>query len=391
MSLSDPQPTVSDGERPLLSICIPTCNRAGFLRVMLQALLPQVRQFPDEVEVWVLDNASTDQTAQILTEAAALGPFHVHRQSQNVGPTRNIVYGPATLARGTHVWVLGDHNLLRQGALQRVLACLKNHPGHQLFYMNFRTAAYPSQWPAVAIGGHEGSFQYLGNPEITDGVVPHWFQLLRPYSAVCTQNYVHIISTRIWRDFWKNGVQGEDYSSAETTYPHTLTIVNGWLQQPVVVLADAVLTIFNGAQSWGNPVTRVQVYFTGLPLLLQQLQKRGLPHKSLQEIRERFYAPESARVIRDVCQRCGRLAGLTLVLRHLGANRHGWHALLAVLPEILLPRLTSGTRRLAGWCRNYRSWYLFNFRPARWLRSLTTVRPPAHAASDTHGGSDASG
>ncbi|MFN9035955.1 MAG: glycosyltransferase, partial [Planctomyces sp.] len=88
---------------------------------MLQALLPQVSQFPGQVEVWVLDNASTDKTDQVLAESVVLGPFRVHRQHQNIGPTRNIVCGPATLANGEYVWVLGDHNLLRPGALSRLL------------------------------------------------------------------------------------------------------------------------------------------------------------------------------------------------------------------------------------------------------------------------------
>lgn len=385
------QPHVPESQAPLLSICIPTCNRAGFLQVMLQALLPQVRQCSDEVEVWVLDNASTDQTDQVLADSADLGPFRIHRQAQNSGPTRNIVRGPATLARGRYVWVLGDHNLLRPGALGRVIECLKSHPEHQLFYVNFRAAAYPSQWPVAARGGHEGSFQYLGNPEVTDGVVPRWYQLLRPYSALCTQNYVHIVSTQIWRDFWKDGVQGNDYSSAETTYPHTLTIVHGWLHKPAVVVADPVLTIFNGAQSWSNPVTRVQVYFTGLPLLLHHLKQYGVPGDLLRELWDRFYAPESARVIRDVCQRSGRRAGLTLVLRHLGTNWYGWRVLLAVLPEILLPRLTGVIQRLAHCLRNYRSWYLYNFRLARWLRSLTAASPARNTASEVPGSSDVSG
>lgn len=357
-------------QRPLLSICIPTCNRAGFLRVMLQALLPQVRQFPDEVEVWVLDNASTDQTAQVLADSAELGPFRVHRNGQNIGPTRNIVYGPATLASGCCAWVLGDHNLLLPNALRRVVECIRSHPSHDFFYVNFRVALYPSQWPLAALAGHDGDFAYLGNAEVSDGVVSHWHELLRPMSAVCTQSYVHIVRTQIWREFWRHGVAGEDYSSALTTYPHTMTIIASGMQSPAVVMADAVITIFSGAQWWSNPVTRTKVYFIGLPQLLNELKCRGVSHELLNELIVKFYIPEAAAVIRRACKELGRISGLRLMLRHLGTNGLTYRVLLGSLPEILFPRATRALRQLLSSLRGYRSWYLFNFRPARWMRSL---------------------
>ncbi|MFM7164342.1 MAG: glycosyltransferase family 2 protein [Planctomycetaceae bacterium] len=357
-------------QRPLLSICIPTCNRAGFLRVMLQALLPQVRQFPDEVEVWVLDNASTDQTAQVLADSAELGPFRVHRHGHNIGPTRNIVYGPATLASGCCVWVLGDHNLLLPNALRRVVECIRSHPAHDFFYVNFRVALYPSQWPAAALAGHDGEFAYLGNAEVSDGVVSHWHQLLRPMSAVCTQSYVHIVRTQIWREFWRHGVSGEDYSSALTTYPHTMTIVASGLQSPAVVVADAAITIFNGAQWWGNPVTRAKVYFIGLPQLLKELKYRGVCRDKVDELIDNFHVPEATRVIRDACREHGRARGLRIVFQNLGTSWLAYRVFLGSLPEILLPRATQAARQLSARLRGYRSWYLFNFRPARWLRSL---------------------
>ena len=52
--------------RPLLSIAVPTYQRAAMLRVMLQALLPQEAELRDRVEVCIGDNASTDSTADVV-------------------------------------------------------------------------------------------------------------------------------------------------------------------------------------------------------------------------------------------------------------------------------------------------------------------------------------
>ena len=56
--------------QPLLTIAIPTFNRAAQLRVLLEALEPQIAGRP-EVEVFVSDNASTDETPQVTASAAA--------------------------------------------------------------------------------------------------------------------------------------------------------------------------------------------------------------------------------------------------------------------------------------------------------------------------------
>ena len=359
---------MSTAKTPLLSICIPTCNRADFLRVMLEALLPQVSKFPEEVEVWVLDNASTDQTAQVLVESAALGPFRVHRQNQNVGPTRNIVCGPAKLARGTYVWVLGDHNLLRAGALSRVLKFLRENQTYDVFYMNFRVGMFPGDWPDSAVAGFDGTFSYEVNTEFRSGPLAHWYLLLTAANAACTQNYVHVIRTIIWRDFWQSGVAGDDYTSALMTYPHTMTVIKNHLYRPVFVVAEPVLTIFNGAQSWGNPVTRVKVYLVGLSELLHTLRRHNLPAPLLAELWKSFFVQQSARVILDACAGDRRWPGLKLVVAHLRCDRRCWQVFLSVLPEILLPRSTCCFRRIVHWVKNYRNWYICNCRPARWLK-----------------------
>lgn len=48
--------------KPLLSICIPTYDRAELLRSALLSLAPQVKEMADEVEVIISDNCSTDSS-----------------------------------------------------------------------------------------------------------------------------------------------------------------------------------------------------------------------------------------------------------------------------------------------------------------------------------------
>jgi hypothetical protein len=362
------KPEESKGE-PLLSICIPTYNRAAFLRVMLQALLPQVRECAEQVEVWVLDNASTDETQLVLEESRVLGPFAVHRQTTNVGPARNIIQGPTELARGEYCWVLGDHNLLRPKALRRVLKFIDSHRSYAAIYVNFRCATFPSHWPETADSGYDGVFSYLGNPELTTPQVDRWTDLLRPSSAACTQNYVHIARTSVWRTYWQGRTTSPDYTNALTTYPHTVTLLQSVGHLPAAVLMDPAITIFNGAQSWGNPETRFRVYFLGFTDLLRQLPKYGVSQMLVRELSRDFFSIEAKRVVRDAYQRLGRAGTLRLVLRFALRDWHSLSIFAVTLPAGLAPTLCEALEFAWHKIRNYRHSYFYNMRPARWLRS----------------------
>src|SRR6185295_11152669 len=112
---------------PFLSICIPTFNRADRLRVSLQAVVPQVAEHLDEVELWISDNASQDETPVVVEEAKALGDFNYSRNQSNIGLVSNVIKATTELARGEFVWVLGDDDLLRPDAVTRVLEALKRN------------------------------------------------------------------------------------------------------------------------------------------------------------------------------------------------------------------------------------------------------------------------
>jgi len=56
--------------RPRLSICIPTYNFGRFIGETLDSILPQATE---DVEVTVVDGASTDNTADIVENASVGG------------------------------------------------------------------------------------------------------------------------------------------------------------------------------------------------------------------------------------------------------------------------------------------------------------------------------
>ena len=353
--------------KPLLSICIPTYNRSKFLRVMLQALLPQVAECGDQVEVWILDNASPDETQHVLRESASLGAFHSIKNDENIGPTRNILKGPCEMATGEYVWVLGDHNLMMPDALRRVLGMLSDNADLDVFYTNFRCATYPNQWPVSATNGYDGAFHYLGNESTVDRPVAKWHELVRPESSLCTQAYAHIVRTQVWRDYWKDKHIGEPYTDGTTTYPHTMMLVDTLFHHRSYYIGLPTITIFNGAQSWGNPVTQSQVYLRGMPELIRRLGDVGMTSLRIKDAR-RFTLPETHRVLTKLFEQKGSTRFVPMLIlacfRYPYLYRIVCDAWVESRSDVIARCICEIRQAIA----NRHSWWIFNCRPVRWYR-----------------------
>jgi glycosyltransferase involved in cell wall biosynthesis len=104
-----------------VSICIPTFNYAEFLRDALDSALSQT--FTD-LEIVVVDNASTDDTPLIVEEYRRRDPrVRSVRNPENVGAQRNL-NRCIEVATGEYVNILCSDDLLEPHAIERLAAAL---------------------------------------------------------------------------------------------------------------------------------------------------------------------------------------------------------------------------------------------------------------------------
>lgn len=110
----------------LLSICIPTYNRADDLAALLARLAQELGRGAEQIVVQVSDNASDDATAQVLRDnAAALPRLQVHRQGENLGAAANIRWLIEHAPTTEYLWLLGDDDLVVEGGVQTVVDLLR--------------------------------------------------------------------------------------------------------------------------------------------------------------------------------------------------------------------------------------------------------------------------
>ena len=159
--------------RPLLSICIPTFNRGRFLAELLEGILPQLSALANHgptLDLLISDNASTDQTPEIVAALQARGlPARYVRNATNLGADANFLQC-LSLAEARYVWVLGDDDLVMPGALAALLSLLsqgESGGGFDLVYLS--SFGFPGIFtppPAASLEDRFGRFAEI----VTDGV-----------------------------------------------------------------------------------------------------------------------------------------------------------------------------------------------------------------------------
>lgn len=104
--------------RPRLSICIATYNRGRFIGDTLDTILCQMQP---GVELVVVDGASPDNTLEVMAKYTSRYPaLRYYRETENSGIDAD--YDKAVgYADGDYCWLMTDDDLLRPGAIERVL------------------------------------------------------------------------------------------------------------------------------------------------------------------------------------------------------------------------------------------------------------------------------
>ena len=111
-----------------ISVLIPTRNRAALLREVIESVWKQTLD-PRQYEIIVIDNRSTDDTAQMLEEMARRSPSRMRFQvmEENHGPvhTRNIA---ARMAEGGILAFTDSDCAVHPAWLERALAVFDQSP-----------------------------------------------------------------------------------------------------------------------------------------------------------------------------------------------------------------------------------------------------------------------
>jgi len=140
----------------LLTIAIPTYNRSRYLDQCLAQLSRQVPEFEREIELLISDNCSTDDTRDIVTKYSAKGISITYTiNKENLGVDKNVIKC-FDFASSKYVLVLGDDDIILDGALSKIIPLLRENDFGVLYLSSYGFKNnYLTERPKIKLSGVE--------------------------------------------------------------------------------------------------------------------------------------------------------------------------------------------------------------------------------------------
>ena len=260
----------------LLSICIPTYNRANYLKICLSVIMPQIT-INDPIEIIVSDNFSTDHTLNILSEYTAHPRFILIKQSKNVGPIKNGIEIIKKYANGKFCWYVGDDDYIMPGAIQNIIKLIKENNDVDFFYVDIEN--YELDRLNIPL---EKTLEHINNKEEISNIeykqLSKFEELLHPQFSdlFLGEMMASIFRKEHWLkeiDIYKY-INLEYLSTLETAYTHCVIFANQFIGKKAIYVSTPIVLVDNRAREWSAKAHYIIVEH--LLTLLKLYHSKGL-------------------------------------------------------------------------------------------------------------------
>jgi len=226
--------------KPLLSICIATYNRAEYIGETLESIIPQVT---DEVEIVVVDGASTDATGAVVQNYAKTCKQLNYIRLPSKGGVDQDYCKAVEHAHGEMCWLFPDDDLLMPGAIRTVLDEAEN--GYSLIVVN---AQVKNKKFSTTIT--DRLLNIYSDEIYSELKLEQLFQSVISYMTFigCV-----VINRELWLDREKNSYFG-------TEFIHVGVVFQAPLPAPALVIAEPFITIRYGNAQWMSRNFEIWLY-----------------------------------------------------------------------------------------------------------------------------------
>lgn len=236
----------------ILSICIPTYNRANYLKICLSVIMPQI-EINDPIEIIVSDNFSTDDTLNIISEYTTHPRFILIKQSKNEGPIKNGIEIIKKYANGKYCWYIGDDDYIMPGAIQNLIKIIKENSDVDFFYVDIEN--YELDRLNIPL---EKTLEHIKNKEEINSIeykqLSKFEELLHPqYSDLFLgEMMASIFKREVWLkeiNIYKH-IHLEYLSTLETAYTHCVIFANQFIGKKAIYVSTPIILVDNRAREW---------------------------------------------------------------------------------------------------------------------------------------------
>lgn len=120
----------------LLTIAIPTYNRPFHLKRCLESVIPQLTP---ETDILISDNSTNDEISKLILESEYKSEHITYiKNAENIGPDANFLQC-LRKSRGRFVHILGDDDLLLDGAIREIKRLLTGINEYDIIFLNHKS------------------------------------------------------------------------------------------------------------------------------------------------------------------------------------------------------------------------------------------------------------
>jgi abequosyltransferase len=272
----------------LLTIAIPTFNRAKFLEQQLAWLSTAIKGFESECEIIISDNCSTDNTNEIIKKWQQVfrnTKFKSNINNKNIGVMSNIAYC-INAATSKYVWVIGDDDPIQERTLAYVLNNLNRYHDLALLILNFSWLYVPKNEVVI-----QRCFS-IENEDITSDGKALFERCLEENFAglafMTAQVYLTAVAQEALQK-WSSSVKNRE----SQVYWTGFCAVNG----SVKVTKDVYLQYACGMNSIPEPKIWFQMRYSDLPAVYVKLMEIGYSRKFCRKLILNHFAQTNWKVI----------------------------------------------------------------------------------------------
>ena len=233
-------------KKPTLSICIATYNRARFIGKTLDSMISQARE---EMEIVIVDGASTDDTKEIVEGYMRQYPNMRYYRMEKKGGVDQDFNRAVELSEGEYCWLFSDDDVLKAGAIARVCAELCRNYDLIIVNAEIRNADLSRVLSRRALRHPSDRIYSSAEGEA----------LFRD-----TANYLSFIgAVVIRRDLWN---RREKKAYFGTAFIHLGVIFQSPLEAASLVISDPYVIIRYGNAEWSS--RSFEIWMFQFPLLI---------------------------------------------------------------------------------------------------------------------------
>ena len=270
--------------KPLLTIAIPTYNRANLLELSLSRILEASKGFEEYVEIVISNNCSEDNTESVIKEAQKLYPIKYFINSENIGFNYNYIKLIDEYVTGRYCWVLGDDDFLYPNAIKELINVLKNHQDLSFINLKFdfksleklslesESDYLKNDIQSIPITGRLLTFNQLISSEGVPGNLMFTF-----ISSV-------IFKSDLMKAIDKSEIEKESWNSFYNCFPHSYFYAKIMKDRMASVFDSPLITAVVHDKVWNSIIWLLYLKF--IPELHNHYSKNGFSKEDLRNQKE---------------------------------------------------------------------------------------------------------